>query len=52
MKIYVVFAAVMTVVLFILHWIATRVLNITLKPFVKLMLRFCMPSFMYRFLTQ
>lgn len=52
MKIEILFASLVAVLLFGLHWAATRALNITLKPFVNLMIRFCMPSFMYRFLTQ
>ncbi len=52
MKIYIVLAAVVSVILFVLHWVATRVLNITLKPFVNMMMRFCMPTFFQRFLMQ
>ncbi len=52
MKFDLISSAILSVLLITFHWIATRLLNITLKPFVKLMMRLCMPRFVHRFLMQ
>ena len=52
MKIDVISTGILSAVLLSLQLISTRVASKILQPFVKVMLRFCMPPFLYRFMMQ
>lgn len=52
MKIDVISTGILATILLSLQLLTTRVASKALQPFVKVMLRFCMPPFIYRFMMQ
>ncbi len=52
MKTELVTSSLLSALLFSFQWASTRILSIVLKPVVRLMIRFCMPPFVSRFMMQ
>ncbi len=52
MKIDVISTGLLSAILLSLQLVSTRVAGKLMQPFVKMMLRLCMPPFIYRFMMQ